>query len=296
MFTFFTSQSIYSDPGKWIDKYDKLPDKIDDLVKFVQNIIIHQFWISNPENYGITPKSLIESGRKPNEEINLLTVEKILSKYFELNDSGFDVSRKPEEQVVGNCRDFTLMLVSFLRQKGIASRSRSGVAKYFIPNHYEDHFVCEYYNESEKRWIRVDAQLDQLMIDKCDMKFDVLDVPHDEFLDAAESMVQVRIDGKPEQYGINEYKGQKYLNYKLFSDIAHMNKLEILPWEGWGIGNRAASENLEGDDQKVLDMIENTLKEQNVTKIQELFANDSNFVIPKDYKPFFLELPFFRSE
>lgn len=151
MFTFFTSQSTYSDPGKWTDKYEALPDKIDELVKVVQNILIHQFWISNPDNYGITPKTLIESGRKPNEEINLLTVEEILGKYFELNGSGFNVPRKPSERVVGNCRDFTLMLVSFLRHKGIASRSRSGVANYFIPYHFEDHFVCEYYDESEKK-------------------------------------------------------------------------------------------------------------------------------------------------
>ena len=293
MLDFYKSHSTYSDPGKWIDQYENLPDSVEALVKVVQNIVIHQFWILNAENYGITPKTLIESGRRPNEEINLLTAEQILDKYFELNDSDFNVKRSASERVVGNCRDFTLMLVSFLRFKGIPARSRSGVARYFIPDHYEDHFVCEYYNEVEKRWVRVDAQLDQLMIDKCEMKFNIMDVPHDEFLDAAESMKQVRIDGQPDRYGIDQFTGDKYLNYKLFSDYAHLIKMEILPWEGWGIGSRAAAEALEDDDQNTLDLMEHLIRIESIEAIKATFESDSNFAQASDYQPYFLELPFF---
>lgn len=295
MLSFYTSQSTYSDPGKWApQQYENLPDSVEELVGVVQNIIIHQFWIHDSQNYGITPKMLIESGRRPNEEINLLTVEQILDKYFELNDAGLDIARSASDHVVGNCRDFTLMLVSFLRHKGIPARSRSGVAKYFTPNRYEDHFLCEYYDEIEARWTRVDAQLDQLMIKKCGISFNTLDVPHDAFFDAAESMDQVDVDGPPERYGIDAYTGERYLNYKLFSDYAHLNKMEILPWEGWGIGFRAASENLENGDLETLKNVKRAIKCNDIKAISKSFEANKDFMQPSDYIPFFMELPFFK--
>lgn len=49
-------------------------------------------------------------------------------------------------------------------------------------------------------------------------------------------------------FGIHDFFGLKYLQYKLFSDLAHMSKEEILPWEFWGVGYRAAYEKMiDGD-------------------------------------------------
>ncbi|GKT31052.1 transglutaminase domain-containing protein, partial [Aduncisulcus paluster] len=123
-----------------------------------------------------------------------------------------------------------------------------------------------------------------------------LDVPHNEFLDAAESMDQVRLDKAPDKYGIDEYTGQKYLNYKLFSDAAHLAKLEITPWESWGFGERAALDKLTEPDVKVLHTLEEVIKNEILPDIQKLFTDNRDFIVPDMYKPFYLELPFFKAE
>jgi hypothetical protein len=62
------------------------------------------------------------------------------------------------------------------------ARPRCGFGAYFLPNHYEDHWVCEYWNEAGGRWVLVDAQLDELQRNVLETSFDTLDVPRDQFI------------------------------------------------------------------------------------------------------------------
>ncbi len=294
MLNFYKEQSLFTEPGKYNEVLDQLPSDMETLVKTVQNIVIHQFWIVNEDHYGFGPKQLLALGRDPNKEINYLNVEQILDKYFEINPASLSVEREPIQKVVGNCRDFTLLLVSLLRHKNIAARSRSGVATYFIEGHFEDHFVCEYYNEESQSWTLVDAQLDELMMKKLSIDFDPLCVPSDQFLNAAQSYDSAKENGNPNDFGIDEYIGQKFIHYKVFSDLAHLAKFEILPWEGWGIGDRFASEKTHGGDMELLiEMLEN-INDDKVNHIKKLFSSNDNFKQPDNYEPFYLELPFFK--
>ena len=71
------------------------------------------------------------------------------------------VFKKPNHRVISICRDFSLLICAVLRAKGIPARLRSCFATYLAQNHFEDHWVCEYWNK-EKGWIAVDAQLDDI--------------------------------------------------------------------------------------------------------------------------------------
>ena len=66
-----------------------------------------------------------------------------------------------------------------LQYKNIAARPRCGFGAYFMPSHYEDHWVCEYWNENEQRWVLVDAQMDELQTNVLELRFHPLDVPRD---------------------------------------------------------------------------------------------------------------------
>ncbi len=69
-----------------------------------------------------------------------------------------------------------------LRHLGIPARARCGFAKYFEPDRHMDHWVVEYWNAEQQRWIFVDAQLDDLQQGKLHLPFDPLDVPREQFL------------------------------------------------------------------------------------------------------------------
>ncbi len=75
---FCRQQSNISSSEKLKPLFDNLPTSIADLCKVVQNLLLHQFWIQDRKNYGITARSLLNTGRNLNAEINLRSVQEML--------------------------------------------------------------------------------------------------------------------------------------------------------------------------------------------------------------------------
>jgi len=220
---YYTEQGIMTDPGNYIHLYEGLPSEIRQLCKVVQGVFVHIFWA---EVYGI------ELSDERKQEVQIRTVEKMLARINELDSQPITIYREPERQLVGNCRDFTVFLCSLLRFKGIAARARCGFATYFTPGRYEDHWLCEYWNADEKRWVQVDAQLDSIQIKRLKITFDPCDVPGDKFLSAGKVWKDCR-DGKidPDSCGIFDMKGLWFVQGDLVRDYMAINKLEVLPWD-----------------------------------------------------------------
>ncbi len=109
-----------------------------------------------------------------------------------------------------------MTLASLLQSKGIPARPRCGFGAYFMPDHYEDHWVCEYWNEQERRWVLVDAQLDELQRNILQISFNTLDVPRDQFIvgGAAWKMCQSG-HADPDQFGIFDMKGMDFVKGRL---------------------------------------------------------------------------------
>jgi hypothetical protein len=148
------------------------------------------------------------------------------------------LSDKHEIQIrqVGNCRDFSLLLTAILRQQGIPARARCGFGKYFLPEHFEDHWVCEYWNADKNRWILVDSQLDALQVEILDILFDPLDVPSNQFITGGQAWLMCREGiANPDQFGIFDMHGWWFIWGNVIRDFLALNKIEILPWDwGWG--------------------------------------------------------------
>jgi hypothetical protein len=51
-----------------------------------------------------------------------------------------------------------------LQSQGKPARARCGFGRYFKAGWYEDHWICEYWNDEQGRWIMVDAQLDDFLL------------------------------------------------------------------------------------------------------------------------------------
>jgi len=64
----------------------------------------------------------------------------------------------PERRVVGTCRHFTTLACAFLRARGIPARARCGFGTCFVEGRGFDHWITEYWDADEQRWVRVDTE------------------------------------------------------------------------------------------------------------------------------------------
>lgn len=134
---YFTQQGGISDPKQYASLFENLPAAVEQLVKIVQGITVHVFWT---ERYGlkVAPERMVE--------LQLRSMEKRLARTIELDARPLTEPRPIEKKLLGNCRDHSLLLVSLLRHQGIPARARCGFGAYFMPDHFEDHWVAEYWN------------------------------------------------------------------------------------------------------------------------------------------------------
>jgi hypothetical protein len=169
-------------------------------------------------------------------EVQLRSIERRLARTLELDPGPLTIPRANEQKIVGNCRDFSVTLASMLQSKGIPARPRCGFGAYFLPDHYEDHWVCEYWNESERRWVLVDAQLDELQQHVLRIAFDTLDVPRDQFIVGGAAWKMCRSgQADPGQFGIFDMHGIDFVKGDFLRDVAALNKIELLSWDCWGL-------------------------------------------------------------
>ncbi|MGB8981976.1 MAG: transglutaminase domain-containing protein [Anaerolineales bacterium] len=225
--SYFAQYGKLTHPGSCVDIYTDLPSDIPALVQVVQGLLVHVFWA---ERYGLN----LSEERKG--EVQLRSMGRRLARTLELAPGPLTAPRPNDKKIVGNCRDFAVTLASMLQAKGIPARPRCGFGVYFIPDHYEDHWVCEYWNKAEERWILVDAQLDSLQCEVMKIPFNPLDVPRDQFIVGGAAWQMCRAgQADPDQFGIFDMKGMDFVKGDFLRDVASLNKVELLPWDCWGM-------------------------------------------------------------
>jgi len=264
-------------PGPWATALDPLPTEISSLVKVVQGVMLHIFWASQ---YGVR----LTDERKA--EVALRRFDRQLARIFELDPRPLVQPRPHEQKLVGNCRDHSVMMAAFLRHRGIPARARCGFGTYFIPGHYEDHWVCEYWNAHQGRWVLVDAQLDDLMVGAMKPDFDPLDVPRDRFIVGGKAWELCRKGAaNPDDFGIFDMYGLWFVRGNLIRDFLAFSKVEILPWDGgFGYLSRGGPGMTAADgDYDVMDRIAAMTLADDVDTIRALCASDPGFAIPAEW-------------
>ncbi|MDO8289900.1 MAG: transglutaminase domain-containing protein [Parvibaculum sp.] len=214
-----------ADAGKLAALFSSLPDDVAGLARVVQGLMLHEHLAST---YGET---LSDTRRG---QTHIRDVAAMLDAIMSIDNAPLDFPRAPGKRLIGVCRHFTLLMVTLLRTKGYAARSRCGFGTYFEAGRFVDHWVAEYWHGSQARWVMVDAQIDDVLKAKFKTDFDVLDVPRDRFIVAGEAWAQVREGrAKAEQFGIMHMWGDWFIAGNLIRDVAALNKVEMLPWDVW---------------------------------------------------------------
>ena len=223
MLRYYATPGRMTDPGAHHDLLAGLPQDIAGLCRVVQNNLLHVFWA---ERYG---RTLAEDEKRT---VGIRRVEEKLDLIRQAMNCPLTDPRPLELRQVGNCRDYTLLMTSLLRWQGTPARARCGFGAYFTPNHFEDHWVCEYWDAGQGRWVLVDTQLDALQREALDIDFDPLDVPRDQFIVGGQAWQMCRQGlADPAQFGIFEMHGWWFIWGDLARDFLALNKIEILPWD-----------------------------------------------------------------
>ena len=200
---FYKQYSYYTNPGEYEYLYKDLPDSLPQLCRLIQKQFLHLI-AQYPRHKHKMP------AERRMDFTKYTTVESILAALQSYDSAGLTLKRKPQNRLVMTCQNYSLLLASMLKYKGIPTRVRYGHASYLIPDFYASHVICEVWNADEKRWMLVDPNLS--MVDFSADKFELSNV----------SWLRLQngeID--PEKYGFpGKYTGIGSIVGKISGDMA----------------------------------------------------------------------------
>lgn len=223
---FYRTPADLSAAGRHAPLLKNLPRDVGALARIVQGLLIHQHMT---EAYGVKlpPERHAEAHVRP--------LEAMLDRIVAADPRPLSAPREPEGRYVCVCRSFTLLMVALLRGQGVPARARCGFGTYFENGKGYDHWVAEYWRESDERWVMVDAQIDDRQRQMFGIAIDTLDVTRDQFLVAGDAWRLCRAGRRdPKIFGILNMWGYWFIASNVIRDIAALNNREMLPWDVWG--------------------------------------------------------------
>ena len=225
---FYTTPGLFTGLQGFADQVDHLPSDAGLLARIVQGLLIHEGLAAA---YGVSMSPARVAEKQLHSAAAMLTQAK------RLDGRTVTDARDPENRVVGVCRHFATLFVALMRHKSIPARVRCGFAAYFAPGKYVDHWVGEYWNAAQQRWILVDAQVDDVQRKLFGLSIDTLDVPRDQFLVGGEAWLKCREGADPMTFGIagTQMWGLVEVYGDLFQDLAAIQNMELLPWGWYGL-------------------------------------------------------------
>lgn len=240
---YYATHGSFTAPGSFAHLLQEFPEDVMKLSEYIHRLILIDFL----PNMGI-----ISVPQDHLADVNLRGVEAKLAQILARDDSDLQCARSFETRLLGNCRDLSLLLCAVLRNNQIPARLRSGFATFFHPEKFFDHWLCEYWNQSKERWIKVDLWMSQIQHLKdnlpaqlakgfLELNYHPYDVEDSYFLTGGEAWINCQEKGDdPDRYGTyeEELKGIWFIRDNLIRDLLCLTKLEPLPWDCWGLMGR----------------------------------------------------------
>jgi hypothetical protein len=250
---------------------DALPSDVDGLRRVVQGLLLHYVWAPA---YGVTGDAIRLS------EQNLRSTGEVLGRAFELSPQPVTVARPPIDRVVCICRHFAVLYTALLRAQGVPARARCGFSNYFDPAKWYDHWVAERWDGA--RWVRDDPQIDDVQAEATGIDFDPYDQPPGRFLAGAEAWRAARAgEVDPGLFGIFDMWGLPFIAGNVINDFACLNKVELLPWDGWGMMT-GPHEPVSPDAAAVLDGVAELAVADDVPAIRARYESDDRLRVPPE--------------
>lgn len=204
-----------------------------------------------------------------------------MSELFRLDSRGIISDIKKENKIVVTCRYVSILMASILKAKGIPARCRAGFC--VIDNRYPDkisgdHWIVQYYNYDENRWINLDTN----RINILETDYDYYDMPNEKFDFVAKAWLDVRSGKKNIDYFRHgsKIKGLSMLARSLFYDFhALMNyKISYLFFPVF-LSTDEKFNYLSEEELKELDELAVLMlnPDKNFKKLKEIFDNNKRY-------------------
>ncbi len=240
----------------------------------VQGLVIHPFWA---EAYGV------EIAAERQDDVQVRPASGMIERILEIAPGPLVERREPDRRFAGNCRHFSVLTVALLRRAGVPSRARCGFAGYFETGKWVDHWVVEYRDDG--RWVTLDAQIDDLQRRLTGLADDPADLPPGRFLPAGEAWLRCQAgEENGDRFGILDMWGQWFIKANIGRDLAALNKVEMLPWDGWG---RLMGEGASDRDGAYVDEIAALTISGEHAAIRSRYQTDDDLQVPTRVVSFF---------
>lgn len=255
--TFWATQSPTTEPGPdAAAAIAQLPADIAVLRDVASRTVFH-FRAGNYEKAGVPQERAVEANTRYAREMFELLLARTPGESDAASAAAettqgcsgpLSVQRPGNARVVGCCRDATVLLLSLLRAKGIPARGRVGFMAYAEEGWWMDHEVVEVWDEAQKRWRMMDAQLPSDYEETvAGEKVNLYDLrPGVDFLtgavawklarsgDAAVDVSKFVVIPVP-GVGPPFLRGWPYLAHNVVHDLTALAKTEMLLWDTWGV-------------------------------------------------------------
>jgi len=112
-------------------------------------------------------------------------------------------------------------------------------------------------------------------------------MPHDQFITGGRAWALCRAgQADPDQFGILHMHGLWFIRGDLGRDFLALNKIEILPWDGWGLLYKDEAQ-VTQDDRAFLDRLAamTTAGDETFAQIRSVYENDARVHLPADWQP-----------
>ena len=229
-----TSNEFYAIPGRHTDvtSFGIGATDIGEVVEVVQGVLVYDLVAKDLYGVDLAPSQA--------ETVHQRDAKALLDSAQQIDARLLSETRPPETRVGARCNTYSLLTVALLRAVGIPARSRCGFATYFVPGYYEDHWIAEYWDEGQRRWVMVDAQLDATWrrLYGIDPNLNVVRVDGQEFLTGGHAWQAWRAgELDADRCGLTSIPehGAFWIAQNLRLDFAALNKVEMLPWDIWGL-------------------------------------------------------------
>lgn len=232
-----------------------------DLCRAVQGLIIQP---PDADGIGLSEQRLTERNTRP--------ASALLQRVLELDGAApLDQPRPAERRVVGTCRHFAVLATAFLRATSVPARARCGFATYFVPPKKVDHWIVEYWDSEDRRWIRIDSEiLDRETPGPAQAE----DLRPGEFLTAGEAWQLVRSGQEdPADFGVagTENWGPGEVRGNAMRDIAALYKIEMLPWDEWGPMEDSYNGKTGDDFDQLIDQLAAACRDHDQPELQRIY-------------------------
>lgn len=228
--------SQYTNPGPYLENLKKtLPDNVRDIGLLVRKQLIHKMTLKNGNTgsnadlrYGDMTK--VPWYRQSEDDV-FPTAVSMLAELYRRDPRGLILDRSTEDRLILTCRSTAILMATLLKIKGIPARVRSGFAPYFVVEGFpigksDDHWINQYWNASESRWVTidVDGSIEGYL------KFDPYNIPKGQFDFPADAWLAVRKGSKKGEHfwNVGGNGGLIVIAWALFQDFHCLMNDEVI--------------------------------------------------------------------